>query len=431
VRAQKFDDAAKQIANLKARKPATPVQPATAPADSRSSKHRPEILKPARFVQIPQHYAWGFPSDHSVCPKCRRTIDVSPDGRCIRESCEDTFPKFFLVNTKLLKACFRPKISRCFQRGCNSVCRLVEKSFQSSLCRAFDDGCWNLCAPIDKWTGLVATILKKSTSGRKTAYFKLRALVTPRALEVFNPNVNGSVLAGLLRELLHVWHTPVQPKAGEADTGCFWMNHCPFAFIESDLSELRDMFRSFHQSFPSMNIYPFACVRRHCVNVLTWTRSLRTLLPIRITRIVWKVVNKTIGETLRFVPPGVFRSELPASKGDLLFNTSVWSTASVGCYNMHASIAKCTQNLINNSASACERLIDDIESTFWPILASCLCFSEQNLGLPSVSPGGECVRGKKVFNRGQRGRGHRVPTFRAAPSHRYGLECRWCCGLWV
>jgi hypothetical protein len=182
------------------------------------------------------------------------------------------------------------------------------------------------------------------------------------------------------------------------------------------------MFKSFQCSYPSMNIFPFACVRRHCVNVLTWTKPLRTLLPIRIARIVWKVVNKTINETLRFVPPGVFRSELPASKGDLLFNTLVWSTASVGCYNMHRSIAKCTQTLINKSAAACERLIDDIESIFWPVLASCVCDSEEKLGLPSESPR-QCVRGKKTFRRPQRGRGHRVPIARpcVAPRHRYGF----------
>ena len=177
------------------------------------------------------------------------------------------------------------------------------------------------------------------------------------------------------------------------------MNHCPFVFVESDISELCEMFRSFQRSFPSMNIFPFACVRRHCVNVLTWTKPLRTLLPIRIARIVWKVVNKTINGTPRFVPPGVFKSELPASKGDWLFNTSVWSTASVGCYIMHASIAKCTQKLVNKSTSACKRLVDDIESIFWPVLASCLCDSEQNLGLPSESLGGDCVRGKKTFKK--------------------------------
>ena len=256
-------------------------------------------------------------------------------------------------------------------------------------------------------------------SGRKAAYVQLRALVTPRALEVFNPNVNGSILAALLCEVLHIWHTPVEPKMGESDTGVFWMNHCPFLFVESDLSELRDLYRSFQRSFPSMHIYPFACVRRHCVNVLTWTKTLRTLLPIRIARTVWKVIRKTMDGTLRSVPPGVFRSELPASKGDKLFKTTVWSTASVGCFNIHEGIAKCTQKLINQSTVACERLVDDLESIFWPVLASCLCDSKLHLGSPSGTLGGGCVRGKKTYKKPQRGRGHRVPMGRSreAPSH--------------
>jgi hypothetical protein len=344
--------------------------PAAAPADMECSGHRPEILKAACLVRIPNQYALGFPSNHSVCPRCRRTTDISPDGRCTLNSCENAHPKFFLVNTKLLKAGFKPKFSRCFMRNCNSACRLVEKSFQSSMCRAFNDGSFNLCASADEYALEVSKIVKKFGTGRKTAYFKIRKVLTPLILEVFNPNVNGSILGGLLRELLHIWHAPVQPTTGKAETIRFWMNRCPFAFVDRDLSKLRVMFREFQKASICMNTYPFACVRMHCTNVLAWTKQLRILLPIRIARVVWKIASKTFSKTLRNIPPGVLKSEIPASEGDLLFNSSVWTSESVLCYNKHVAIARSTQKFIQRSASACERLVDDIECIFWPVFAS-------------------------------------------------------------
>jgi hypothetical protein len=108
----------------------------------------------------------------------------------------------------------------------------------------------------------------------------------------------------------------------------------------------------------------------HCTNVLAWTKQLRILLSIRIARVVWKIASKTFSKTLRHIPPGVLRSEMPASEGDLLFNSSVWTTESVLCSNKHVAIAKGTQKLIQRSASACERLVDDIECIFWPVFAS-------------------------------------------------------------
>ncbi len=321
---------------------------------------------------IPQFYAWGFPSDHAVCPRCRHTIDISPRGRCNRESCGDAFPKFFLINTRLLKARYRPRNSRCFSRNCNSVCRLAEKCLGTCICRAFDDGAWNFCAPFLEWSLAVATILKRQGPACRKACLRIRKFLIPRVLEEFNPNVNGSILAGLVRDLMRVWHSPALSTSSVRFSGAYWMEQCPFVFNKTDLSDIQATFRSFLRTYPSMNARTYECMRNHCGSVLSWTKQLRILLPVRVARVVWKIANKTIDQTLRGVPPAVYKSLLPASKGDALFNTTVWSSGNLRCHTMHTNIAKCSQKLLSQAVSACTRLVDDIECGFWPLLASCL-----------------------------------------------------------
>ena len=350
-------------------------------------------------------------------------------------SCQTVHPRFFLVSAKMLKARIPPAVSRCFKRDCGSVCRLVERLFIRSICRTFDEACWNLCAPQLDWASCVATILKKVGCGRRVACLRLRDMLGPRMLESFSPTVNGSVLTELVCDLLRVWHSPVDPLL-DLDGGHAFAEACPFEFSTSDLSVLRERFRRHHAVSPSMDVFPYACLRKHCINALVWAKQLRVTLAPRVCRLVWKLIRSVMRESLSSVPSGVFRNEFPATEGDMMFSTSVWSTQTITSHNKHTSIANCTDKLLRGVSLACVRLVDDIECIFWPVLVVSTHVDDV---CDCMDCGGVCVHGRgkgwqgkgRKGKRGRgRGRGHRAPAAPATSLRHPVVEPPPASGAW-